>query len=103
MMERVVQNLMVNALAYTPERGVIVVRLERVVEELVLTVANEGPALPMELVRWMNTSGAERPDRAAIGLAIVRKILLLHGFGFFVEIKEGKNVFAIRMGVFKKE
>jgi signal transduction histidine kinase len=100
MMERVVQNLVVNALAYTPAGGVIEVRMERVGEELVLTIANAAPALPMELMRWVNTPGATRPGQLAIGLTIVRKILSLHGFVFFVDIRDGMNVFEVRMQVY---
>jgi signal transduction histidine kinase len=120
MMERVVQNLVGNALAYSPVGGSIGVRLDRtggnrvgdvriganrigddrIGGELLFTIANEGPALADELVHWINTPAAARPARSAIGLAIVRKILLLHGFGFSAEVKEGKNVFVVRMAVY---
>jgi len=105
MMERVVQNLVVNALAYTPEGGAIEIWLDRVGEELVFTIANAGPPLAEELVRWVNAPeapAAQRPARTAIGLAIVRKILLLHGFRFSVEVREGENVFVVRMPVYDR-
>ncbi|HVU95927.1 MAG TPA: HAMP domain-containing sensor histidine kinase [Puia sp.] len=101
MMERVVQNLVVNALAYTVEGpgGGIVVRLDSSAEELVFTIANTGAPLAEELVRWINDPDAMRPARPAIGLAIVRKILQLHGYGFAVAVGDGRNVFTVRMGL----
>ncbi|GGB19296.1 sensor histidine kinase [Puia dinghuensis] len=101
MMERVVQNLVVNALAYTPSGGRIEIVLERLGEVLVFRISNAGAPLPADLVKWINTTDAVRPGRSAIGLAIVRKILLLHGFAFHVEVKEGENVFVVRMPVFQ--
>jgi len=116
MMERVVQNLVVNALAYTGPPGAgafpaglggaagpggeIVVRLDRVGEELVFTIANRGAPLAEQLVRWINEADGMRPSRPAIGLAIVRKILQLHGYGFAAAVREGRNVFTVRMRVY---
>jgi signal transduction histidine kinase len=101
MMERVVQNLVVNALAYTPAEAFIGVSLERVGAELVVTIANDGLPLPDDLVQWLNEPGAARPERSAIGLAIVRRVLSLHGFPFWVGRREGRNVFEWRMPVFQ--
>ena len=101
MMERVVQNLVVNALAYTPSGGDITIILERSGEVLLFRISNAGTPLPADLVKWINTPDAVRPGRSAIGLAIVRKILLLHGFAFYVEVKERENVFTVRMPVFR--
>ena len=101
MMERVVQNLVVNALAYAVAGGDIIVRLDRVGEELIFTISNMGAPLAEELVRWINDPAAPRPARPAIGLAIVRKVLQLHGYFFGVGAEGGWNVFTVRMGVYK--
>jgi len=101
MMERVVQNLVVNALAYTPAGGRIGVALGREDGELVFRIENEGAALPDDLLEWINVRGAGRPGRPAIGLAIVRKILDLHGYGFRAESGGGWNRFAVKMGVYR--
>jgi signal transduction histidine kinase len=100
MMERVVQNLVVNALAYTPEGGRIALTLGRVGHELVFSMENEGAALSDELLAWVNEPDASRPSRPAVGLTIVRKILLLHGYGFRVESVGGRNRFEVRMGIY---
>ena len=102
MMERVVQNLVGNALAYTPTDGGIDIRLDRVGDELVFTIANRGAPMAEELVKWINEAAAVRPARSAIGLAIVRRVLSLHGYGFSVRVEDGRNVFVVRMEIFKR-
>ncbi|HEV2478332.1 MAG TPA: ATP-binding protein, partial [Puia sp.] len=100
MMERVVQNLLVNALAYTPEGGRIGLSLARVGNELVFSIENDGPALPEELLAWLNGQDAVRPSRPAVGLTIVRKVLLLHGYVFHAESVAGRNRMEVRMGIY---
>jgi signal transduction histidine kinase len=100
MMERVVQNLVVNALAYTPAGGKIVVTLEREGGVLVFRIENEGKALAADLLAWLNEAGVNRPAVPAIGLTIVRKMLSLHGYVFRAEVRGGWNIFIIRMDTF---
>jgi signal transduction histidine kinase len=100
MMERVLQNLMVNALAYTPAGGRIAVGIEREGAALVFRIENEGKALPADLVAWINEAGAGRPAVPAIGLTIVRRVLALHGYGFRAEVRNGWNILMIRMDTF---
>ena len=104
MMERVLQNLIVNAVAYTREGGRVVVGLDRVGEELVFRIENSGEPLTAELLGWINgegwVSGEVRPKKPAIGLAIVRKILALHEFPFRAEVLPGNiNSFSFGMPV----
>ncbi len=99
MMERVLQNLVVNALAYTPVGGKIAVVLERDGAVLVFRIENQGRALAADLLAWTNETGASRPAVPAIGLTIVRKMLSLHGYGFRAESREGLNCFWVRMPV----
>ena len=99
MMERVLQNLVVNAVAYTREGGKIVVALERNAGELVCRVRNEGIALTPELVSWFKGAEAARPNKPAIGLSIVKRALAMHGFVFGVGEEGGWNEFCFRMPV----
>lgn len=101
MMERVIQNLVVNALAYTPTGGKIALSLTREGPELVFRIENQGPALPQDLLTWINTGETAAPPHAAIGLTIVRKVLSLHGYGFHAESAAGTNRFEIRMKVYQ--
>jgi signal transduction histidine kinase len=100
-MERVIQNLAINAMAYTPDGGRIVLRLRRDGDQLVFYIGNEGPALPGSLVGWINGEEGGRPERPAIGLTIVRRILTLHRFAFSAEVRDGINAFTIQMPVYK--
>jgi signal transduction histidine kinase len=108
MMERVIQNLVVNAMAYTRAGGQIDVSLEREGAELVFRIENEGEPLSAELLAWINGSEPEgvRPVRPAIGLAIVRKVLLLHGWRMDAGVRTGisgwVNVFSFRMPVYAR-
>ena len=86
-MERVIQNLVVNAIAYTRPGGQITVSLEREGAELVFRIENEGEPLPAELLVWINGLEGVRPARPAIGLAIVKKVLALHGWRLRAEVR----------------
>jgi signal transduction histidine kinase len=100
MMERVLQNLVVNAVAYTREGGKALIRLDRIEEELVFRIENEGEPLRADLIGWLNGTEGVRPARPAIGLTIVRKIMALHEFPFRVEVLPGHiNRFSFSMPV----
>ncbi len=91
MMERVLQNLVVNAISYSHTPGKIIIDLEKKGDVLVFSIANEGKPLPTDLLEWLNSTDPEklRPVRPAIGLTIVRKILLLHHFALSAETRPG--------------
>ncbi len=110
MMERVLQNLVVNAVAYTRVGGRVGISLERGGGELVFRIANEGEVLPEDILSWFNVVEGVRPKKAAIGLSIVKRVLALHGFSFGAEVRDGVradgaevpggvNVFWFRMPV----
>jgi signal transduction histidine kinase len=110
MMERVIQNLVVNAITYTRPGGRISASLEREGAELVFRIENEGEPLSDELLVWINEPEGVRPVRPAIGLAIVKKVLLLHGWGMRAEARKnasagasgGVNVFSFRMPLYER-
>jgi len=82
MMERVLSNLLDNALRYTPEGGSISIGIRSVGPELELTVSDTGPGIPPELreglFRRPFTVGSARRD-GGLGLRIVHQMLELHG------------------------
>ena len=85
MMERVVQNLMVNAIKYTPQNGWIKVILEKEQEILAFKIQNSGQPLNQQMINWFNNNSEtnllnNRPANAGLGLVIVKKILQLHKF-----------------------
>jgi signal transduction histidine kinase len=97
MMERVLQNLVMNAVEYTRVGGRIGISLERGEGELVFRITNEWVVLPDDILRWFNGAEGVRPKKAAIGLSIVKRVLELHGFAFGMEVGEGVNVFYFKM------
>lgn len=107
MMERVVQNLLENAVKYTSEHGYINVTLARQPGKLIVLLENSGIPIAGELLNWINNSTAEdtmnRPKQAGLGLALVKRILYLHQFAFTADISDGNdNRFNISMDSYKK-
>ena len=85
MMERVVQNLLINAIRYTLDDGFITISLNEENLHLIFQIENSGVALSQELIKWINSAVKEgeninRPPSPGIGLMIVKKVLVLHNF-----------------------
>ncbi|HYE54710.1 MAG TPA: HAMP domain-containing sensor histidine kinase [Chitinophagaceae bacterium] len=102
MMERVIQNLMDNAIKYTPEHGSIHVSLELRENKLIASFENTGNSLPGAIVQWVNDEdGFEKTLRpggsSGLGLPIVKKILSMHQFPFSVQTAFNFNRFIFRM------
>lgn len=82
MIERVLSNLLENALRHTPEGGTIKVGMRAAGHAVDVTVSDSGPGIPPELreglFRRPFTVGGARRD-GGLGLRIVHKMLELHG------------------------
>ncbi|HEV8080576.1 MAG TPA: HAMP domain-containing sensor histidine kinase, partial [Chitinophagaceae bacterium] len=110
LMERVIQNLVENAISSTPANGEIGVALEVKNNLLIFKIENDGPSLPDDLLQWINSNQnnyGQRIDKpgTGLGLAIAKKILSLHNsslvaispvnnsnkFSFGIEIYNQKN------------
>ena len=106
MMERVVQNLLFNAIKFTPEYGDISISLENNNDELIFQISNTGEPLPDQLMNWLqdHDGGQEikRPHSRGLGLVIVNKILQLHGFLMRVQYVEAAgNIISFHMPVYQ--
>ena len=99
MMERVLQNLVVNAVAHSRQGGRIVVSLEPDERTLVFTIRNEGQALADDILAWFNYKDLMPPANPVIGLSIVQRALAMHGFRFGAASNSGWNEFWFRMPV----
>jgi signal transduction histidine kinase len=110
-LERVVQNLLGNALKYSPEGGEVVVRICEEAEgdssgmrSAVLTVQDEGVGIPtadLPLVFrrfYRGTNVAGRIAGTGIGLAASRQVVEEHGGQITVASEEGRgSTFTVRL------
>ncbi len=82
MIERVLTNLLDNAIRHTPHGGEIVVRLWKEDEGVRVEVSDTGPGIPDELRKGLFTRPAFSSSGSrggGLGLMIVQRILQLHG------------------------
>ena len=95
LVERVIQNLMDNALNYTPKGGEVAIELGIVSNHVVIKIKDSGPGIPedeqsyiFERYRRADRTGKKNKG-AGLGLAIVKKILELHNTS--IEVKSKLN------------
>jgi signal transduction histidine kinase len=96
LIERVLENLIGNALAHTDAGGKVRLSLEAADSAVVLRVSDTGCGIPAEEIphvfeRFYRVNGAdwERGGNAGLGLAITKSILDLHGSEMTVESRVG--------------
>lgn len=96
----VIENLLRNALQYTPENGSVLVRTEGIGKTVKFFVQNSGPGieakdLPFIFERFYRGEKSRSRDfgGTGIGLAIVKEILEAHGGKMGVESTPGKTLF----------
>ena len=84
LVERVIQNLMDNALKFTPNGGSIQFILEEKEKNILVRVADTGPGIPeheqpLIFERYRQTeNGKEAKQGTGLGLAIAKKIMEIH-------------------------
>jgi signal transduction histidine kinase/DNA-binding response OmpR family regulator len=94
----VLENLVTNAVKFTPPGGEVRVRLSRCGEEVEVEVADRGIGIPaaahakiFERFYQLDTSSTRAYGGMGLGLAIVREILAAHHREIRVESEEGKG------------
>jgi signal transduction histidine kinase len=97
-LEKVVLNLLFNALKFTPAGGRVELRAEKRGEELLLLVADTGMGiseknLPHVFDRFWQADGSSKRkyQGVGIGLALVKELVEIHGGRATVESQEGKG------------
>lgn len=84
LMQRAIQNLMDNALKYTPENGEVTVSAQLVDNKLRVAITNTGKGIPKEQLPnifdryFMLDKEKNEIDGSGLGLAIVKKIIDIH-------------------------
>jgi len=93
LVERVIQNLMDNALKFTPEGGEVTIALAGKDKSVEVRIADTGPGISMEeqaiiFERYRKVGRKEGKSKGAgLGLAIAQKILELHNASIKVQSK----------------
>ena len=92
------QNLIDNALKYTPKNGTIAVKVEAVDEYLQVTVADNGIGVPKNQMEKLFTkvfrgtnAVKQETDGSGLGLYIVKNIARRHGGDVWANSEEGKG------------
>jgi PAS domain S-box-containing protein len=94
-LERIVENLLVNAHKHTPPEGAIRVRLASQGRDVVLVVDDEGPGVPDEFKEVVFETFNRGPNiltmtpGAGIGLSLVARFAAVHGGRSWVEDRPG--------------
>ncbi|MFP4344523.1 MAG: ATP-binding protein [Anaerolineales bacterium] len=104
-LHRVLDNLLGNALKFTPEGGTVAVRLRQQGEALVLEVQDTGIGIPEDkldrvLDRFYQVDGSmsRRYGGSGLGLALVKEIADAHGGSVSIESEPGAgSLFRVRL------
>ena len=105
-LQQVVWNLLSNAIKFTPANGRVVVKLERVDNNVQISLSDTGPGINPEFLpfifdhfRQADSSSTRRHAGLGLGLAIVRHLVELHGGTVRAANKRGSSgaVFVIEL------
>ncbi len=78
--QQVLLNLLLNAIAFSPEQGVVTVRVDRGTSHVLFEVTDEGPGIPLERVdSLLSAPESTRRGGAGIGLSYSNALARLHG------------------------
>jgi two-component system phosphate regulon sensor histidine kinase PhoR len=96
MIGRVINNLVHNAVKFTPEGGIITVSAVPLDEDVEIAVADNGPGIPREeqkrvFERFYKADRARSGGGTGLGLAIARHIVEGHGGRIWVESAPGQG------------
>ena len=96
MMQKVLNNLLSNALKYTPEEGTVHVHLTQEDHALRVAVSDNGRGIPAADLpdifdRFYRSSNAGTTSGTGIGLSLVKQYVEMHGGTVAVESKEGEG------------
>jgi signal transduction histidine kinase len=103
LIERVLQNLMDNALNYTPKNGKVQIRMEEYNKHVNVSVINTGDGIPSEELpkvfdRYYKIENNNPSRGTGLGLAIVKNILQIHNTDILVRSEiQGHTIFSFNL------
>lgn len=104
LMHRAIQNLVDNALKYTPENGEVEISAKANNGNVEVWVSNSGDGIPKEQLEhifdryYMLPKDKSKSEGSGLGLAIVKKIMDIHQFGIKVQsVKGGRTTFSFAL------
>ena len=96
-LERVFENLIDNAISFSPDDGIITIAVMRGTADLVVRVEDEGPGVPVEAreqvfrrFQSLRPDGEAFGQHSGLGLAIARTIVEAHQGSIVVEAREDR-------------
>jgi signal transduction histidine kinase len=96
--EQVLDNLIVNAVKFSPAGGTVEVRLDKGENDVTLSVSDQGPGIPEDEFHKLfnpfektSAKSATKEKGTGLGLAIVKKIVSGHQGKIWVESQVGKG------------
>jgi two-component system, OmpR family, sensor histidine kinase ChvG len=107
---QVVNNLLDNAVSFSPEGGTVTATLTAEGDQLVLTVADEGPGIRGDAARIFGRFYTDRPDaegfgdHSGLGLSISKQIVEAHKGSIVAQNRRDRSgaVFTVRLPQAKK-
>jgi two-component system OmpR family sensor kinase len=105
-LRQIINNLVVNAIKFSPPRSTVTIRVESISGMPVLEVVDEGVGIPNEKLltifepfKTLGASGTAGEKSTGLGLAIVKQLVALHGARVEVESEVGRgSVFRVIFG-----
>ncbi len=103
LIERALQNLMDNAMNYTPEKGKISIRMKESGKQIQISVMNTGPGIatdemPRIFDRYYKVENTNSSRGTGLGLAIVKNILEIHQADIQVSSElQGNTIFSFNL------
>lgn len=98
LMERALENLIKNAIQYTPEGGQVIVSIYQSGQNLIVHVKDTGNGIPendlphiFDRYYRAQMNSSEMPEGSGLGLAITKRIVELHGSAIEVQSTVGEG------------
>ncbi len=95
-------NLLDNAVKFSPEGGLVAVTVADMGKQITVTVSNEGREIPPEKLskifnKFYQTDESHATAGNGVGLAIVKRIVELHGGTVAAESENGETAFTVTL------